>query len=194
MLEHEMLQLTEADQILLLQIARKSVTAHVLSWPFTSPEITSQNLRERCGIFVSIHKCGELRGCIGNVQGSGPLYRTVTECAISAAVGDPRFLPISEDELQVIDFEISVLSPMQRVTGIDEIEVGTHGLLISKQGYRGLLLPQVATTYGWDRTTFLSETCKKAGLRYDDWKDGATIHCFSAFVFGEKQLHQTAAS
>ena len=194
MLEHEMLQLTEADQILLLQIARKSVAAQVLSCPFTPPEITSGNLMESFGIFVSIHKHSELRGCIGNVHGSGPLSRTVAECAISAAVGDPRFLPVMEDELPVIDFEISVLSPMRVVTDINEIEVGTHGLLISKRGYRGLLLPQVATTYGWDRKTFLGETCKKAGLRYDDWKDGATIHCFSAFVFGEKQLQQTAAT
>lgn len=194
MFEREMFQLTEADQVLLLQIARRAVRAHVLSQPFTPPEVTSGNLTESCGIFVSIHKHGELRGCIGNPQGAGPLYRTVGECAISAAVGDPRFVPITGDELSVIDFEISVLAPMQRVIDINEIEVGKHGLLVSKRGYRGLLLPQVAMAYGWDRETFLRETCRKAGLRYDDWKDGATIHRFNAFVFGEKQLHQTAIS
>jgi uncharacterized protein (TIGR00296 family) len=93
-----------------------------------------------------------------------------------------------------VDFEISVLSPMERVEDVAEIEVGTHGLLISKRGYRGLLLPQVATAYSWDRLTFLQETCRKAGLRADDWKDGATIHRFSAFVFSEKRSHLTAAS
>ena len=189
-----MLQLTEADQVLLLQIARRAVVSHVLSRPFTPPEINSGSLTESCGIFVSIHKNGELRGCIGNVQAAGPLYRRVGECAISAAVADPRFGPVAHHELPLIDFEVSVLSPMQKVIAIAEIEVGKHGLLISKGGYRGLLLPQVATAYGWDRETFLRETCRKAGLGQDDWKDGATIHRFSAFVFSEKQLHQTVAS
>jgi AmmeMemoRadiSam system protein A len=160
-----MLQLTEADQVLLLQIARAAVSSHVLSCPLALPEISSGNLTEPCGIFISIHKQGELRGCVGNVQSAGPLYRTVSECAISAAVSDPRFGPITQQELPVIDFEISVLSSMQQVTDINEIEVGNHGLLISKRGYRGLLLPQVATAYGWDRETFLSETCRKAGLQ-----------------------------
>jgi uncharacterized protein len=194
MFQREMFQLTEADQVLLLQIARKAVRAHVLSQTFTPLEIPAGNLTESCGIFVSIHIDGELRGCIGNVHGAGPLYRTVGECAISAAVRDPRFVPITKNELTLIDFEISVLSPMQRVSDINEIEIGKHGLFLTKRGYRGLLLPQVATAYGWDRETFLMETCRKAGLRHDDWKDGATIHRFSAFVFGEKQLHQTAAS
>jgi uncharacterized protein len=189
-----MFQLTETDQIQLLQIARDAVRANVLGHLFTVPEIASGNLTETYGLFVSIHKHGELRGCIGNVHGVGPLYRSVGECAISAAVGDPRFVPVTTDELPLIDFEISVLSPMQKVDDISEIEVGNHGLLISKRGYRGLLLPQVATAYSWNRETFLSETCRKAGLRYDDWKNGATIHRFSAFVFGEKQLHVTAVS
>ena len=190
----EMFQLTEGDQQLLLQIARNAVRACLSNQLFTPPEVSSGTLTESCGIFVSIHKHGELRGCIGNVHASGPLYRSAAECAISAAVGDPRFNPMTSDELLVVDFEISVLSPMQRISDVGEIEVGKHGLLISKRGYRGLLLPQVATAYAWDRDTFLSETCRKAGLRADDWKDGATIHCFSAFVFGEKHSHLTAAS
>jgi AmmeMemoRadiSam system protein A len=189
-----MFQLTESDQILLLQVARQAVESYVLSQPFSVSEITSGNLTESCGIFVSIHKHGELRGCIGNPHGTGPLYRSVGECAISAAVGDPRFVPVTGDELPLIEFEISVLSPMRRVVNISEIEIGKHGLLVSKRGYHGLLLPQVATAYGWDRETFLRETCRKAGLRYDEWKDGATIHLFDAFVFDEKQFHHTAAS
>ena len=190
----EMFQLTESDQQLLLQIARNSVRACLSGEIFTPPEISSATLSESCGIFVSIHKHGELRGCIGNVHAVGPLYRSAAECAISAAVGDPRFTPLTGDELSVVDFEISVLSPMRRIENVTEIEVGKHGLLISKRGHRGLLLPQVATAYAWDRDTFLQETCRKAGLRPDDWKDGATIHCFSAFVFGEKHSHLIAAS
>src|SRR5213078_4331672 len=123
---------------------------------------------------------------------AGPLYRSAAECAIAAAVGDPRFMPLMEAEVAAVEFEISVLSSLQPVRDILEIEVGKHGLLISKRNARGLLLPQVATMYGWDRERFLSETCRKAGLRADDWKDGATIHYFSAFVFGERQFHLSA--
>lgn len=194
MSRHAMFQLTKSDQLLLLQIARNSVRAHLSGEVFTLPEIPEGSLSESCGIFVSIHKKGELRGCIGNVHGAGPLYRSAAECAISAAVGDPRFIRMTNEELPVVDFEISVLSPMRRVEDVSEIEVGKHGLLISKGEYRGLLLPQVATAYAWDRVTFLQETCRKAGLRADDWKNGAAIHCFSALVFGEKHSHVTAAS
>lgn len=194
MSRREMFQLTESDQHLLLQIARNSVRAYLSGETFTPPETSSGALSESCGIFVSIHKHGELRGCIGNIHAAGPLHLSAAECAISAAVGDPRFIPLTGDELLLVDFEISVLSPMRRIENVSEIEVGKHGLLISKRGYRGLLLPQVATAYAWDRETFLQETCRKAGLRVDDWKDGATIHCFSAFVFGEKHSHVTAAS
>jgi uncharacterized protein (TIGR00296 family) len=93
-----------------------------------------------------------------------------------------------------VEFEISVLSPMQRVLDIGEIEIGKHGLLVEKRGVRGLLLPQVAAEYGWDRERFLQETCRKAGLRLDDWKQDATIMYFSALVFGDKQFHFTAAT
>lgn len=194
MSQHAMFQLTESEQRLLLQIARSSVRARLSGEVFPTPEIPQGSLSESRGIFVSIHKNGELRGCIGNIHAAGPLYRSAAECAISAAFGDPRFFPLMSEEFPMVDFEISVLSPMQRVVNVNEIEVGKHGLLISKSGYRGLLLPQVATAYAWDRVTFLQETCRKAGLRADDWKSGATIHCFSALVFGEKHSHLTAAS
>ena len=189
-----MFQLTESDQTLLLQIARNAVQAHLCNEPASTPEIAGGVLKESFGIFVSIHKQGDLRGCIGNVHATGPLHRSAAECAIAAAVGDPRFLPLMHEELPLVDFEISVLSPLKRIRAIEEIEVGKHGLLISKKGYRGLLLPQVATAYSWDRITFLQETCRKAGLRADDWQDGATIQCFSAFVFGEPRPHLTAVS
>jgi uncharacterized protein len=187
-------QLTEADQQLLLQIARNSVRSYLLSESPPLPDVPVGQLTEQRGIFVSIHKCSELRGCIGNVHPTEPLFRSAAECAVAAAVGDPRFMPLMIGELDEVEFEISVLSPMQRVQNVAEIEVGRHGILVTKKNARGLLLPQVARTYGWNRERFIEETCKKAGLRPDDWKDGATIYCFSAFVFGEKQFRFSATT
>ena len=183
-----MFQLTEREQQLLLQIARDSVQSHLLRQPLGLPDVPSGVLTESHGIFVSIHKHGGLRGCIGNVHPMEPLFRSASECAIAAAVGDPRFMPLTLGELSEVEFEISVLSLMEPVRDVSEIEVGKHGLFISKNHSRGLLLPQVATAYGWDRERFLEETCKKAGLRAGEWKQGAAIHCFSAFVFGERQF------
>jgi AmmeMemoRadiSam system protein A len=185
-----MFQLTDDDQRLLLQVARNAVRSYLLKESPRLPEIPGGTLAEAHGIFVSIHtKNGELRGCIGNIHPVGPLLRSAAECAIAAAVGDPRFMPLMIGELDDVEFEISVLSPMQAVHHVSEIEVGRHGLLISRKGSRGLLLPQVATTYGWDRERFLAETCRKAGLNADAWKDGATIQSFSAVVFAESRLH-----
>ena len=151
-------------------------------------------MTESHGVFVSIHNGTALRGCIGNIHPAGPLYRTTAECAIAAAVGDPRFMPMAPAELASVEFEISVLSLMNRVKNIGEIEVGEHGLLISKGPARGLLLPQVATAYGWSRERFLQETCIKAGLKPDAWKDGAAIESFNAVVFDEKQFHHSLTS
>ena len=189
-----MFQLTESQRQLLLQIARDAVRSYLAGELRRLPEFTSGVLAESHGIFVSIHKGQDLRGCIGNVNPVGPLWRSAAECAIAAAVGDLRFTPITLAELSLVEFEISVLSAVEQVQSVSEIEVGVHGLLVSKGGSRGLLLPQVATTYGWDRERFLQETCKKAGLKSDDWKDGATIYRFRALVFGEKAFHFTTNS
>ena len=189
-----MFQLTEADQQLLLQIARDAVRNYLSLQSPRLPDATPAVLNEPHGVFVSIHQGDRLRGCIGNVHPVSPLYRSTAECAIAAAVGDPRFMPLTGAELELVEFEISVLSPMQRVLDIGEIEIGKHGLLVEKRGVRGLLLPQVAAEYGWDRERFLQETCRKAGLRLDDWKQDATIMYFSALVFGDKQFHFTAAT
>jgi AmmeMemoRadiSam system protein A len=185
-----MFQLTEDDQKLLLQIARNAVRSYLSGQSPRLPEINAGVLAESHGIFVSIHQGTALRGCIGNIHPAGPLYRTAAECAIAAAVGDPRFMPMMAAELPGVEFEISVLSPMSRISDIHEIEVGKHGLLISRGNARGLLLPQVATAYGWTRERFLQETCAKAGLKPDAWKDGAAIECFSAVVFAEKDAAQ----
>jgi AmmeMemoRadiSam system protein A len=189
-----MFQLTESEQHLLLRIARDSVRSHLLSQPPPPPDVPFGVLTESHGIFVSIHKHHELRGCIGNVHPMEPLFRSAAECAIAAAVGDPRFMPLTLGELSEVEFEISVLSLMEPVQDVSKIEVGKHGLFVSKNHLRGLLLPQVATTYGWDRERFLEETCRKAGLRAGEWKQGAAIHCFSAFVFGEKQFQFSSTS
>ena len=185
-------QLTEADQQLLLQIARNAVRAYLSGQAPRLPDVPAGMLTETHGIFVSLHQGHDLRGCIGNVHAASPLYRSAAECAIAAAVGDPRFMPLMAAELPTVEFEISVLSPLQRVEDIREIETGKHGLLISKKSAHGLLLPQVATMYGWDRERFLQETCKKAGLKPNDWKEDAAIQCFSALVFSEKQFHLAA--
>jgi uncharacterized protein (TIGR00296 family) len=103
-------------------------------------------------------------------------------------------MPLTPAELATVEFEISVLSPLERVLDVRNIVIGKHGLLISKNNARGLLLPQVAATFGWDRERFLQETCKKAGLKPDDWQHDATIQSFSALVFSEKQFHMTFSS
>ncbi len=116
------------------------------------------------------------------------------DSVLFGAVGDPRFMPLVKPELADVEFEISVLSEFERIEDPQQIEVGKHGLLISKKNSRGLLLPQIATAYGWSRERFLAETCMKAGLLPGEWKDGATIHCFSAQVFSERQHRLTAVS
>jgi hypothetical protein len=138
------------------------------------------------GCFVTIKQHGHLRGCIGNFVSDKPLYRLVQEMAVSAATRDPRFYPMKQQDLSGFDLEISVLSPLKLISSVDEIQVGTHGIYLMKNGSRGVLLPQVATEYGWDRDTFLRHTCLKAGLPENVWKKDCEIYIFSALVFGEK--------
>ena len=138
------------------------------------------------GAFVTLKKQGRLRGCIGLIEGKKPLYETVEEMAQTAAFKDPRFRPVKEDEFKELDIEISALTPLRQIEDVNEIEVGRHGIYIVKGFHSGLLLPQVATEYNWDRNTFLRETCVKAGLPLNAWKDkGTKIFIFSASVFGE---------
>ena len=139
---------------------------------------------------MTLHKQGHLRGCIGHVRGDEPLYLTVCECAIAAALSDPRFAPVTPEEIPLMNIEISVLSEL-RLVSPEQIEVGKHGLFISLQGRQGLLLPQVAVEWQWDRETFLEETCRKAGLPTDAWRCGATVEAFTAEIFSEP-LHAAA--
>lgn len=138
-----------------------------------------------CGVFVSLHIQGRLRGCIGLVESNLPLAATVALCARSAALEDSRFQPLQESELERVAIEISVLSPLQPIAA-DVVEPGVHGLLIRKSGFSGLLLPQVAARYQWSREKFLEETCVKAGLTRTAWMDPDTrIFGFTAEVFTE---------
>lgn len=180
-------ELTVQEKKTLLKLARDTITQYVTEGRKPPLPEAKGVLGEPCGAFVTIHKQGQLRGCIGNMIGRGPLVELVQEMAIASATQDPRFHPLSRDELSQIDIEISVLSPMRRITDVSEIEVGKHGILMSKGICHGVLLPQVATEYGWDRETFLMHTCLKAGLPETAWKDAETIiEIFSAQVFGEK--------
>jgi AmmeMemoRadiSam system protein A len=181
------LTLTEADKQLLLQMAREAILANLAGRAARFPEPTP-SLKRKCGAFVTLHEGEELRGCIGFVTASKPLHETVQEAAVSSAFHDPRFPPLSKGEYPQVRVEISVLSPFRPIRSVEEIQVGVHGIMMRRGFNSGLLLPQVATEYGWDRETFLTHTCRKAGLPGDCWQRGdTTIEIFSAIVFGEKQ-------
>lgn len=176
------------SQKLLLKIARDSIESHLKKKKRKEFEISDSMLTEKRGAFVTLHKQGDLRGCIGHIIGSKPLHETVAEMAVAAAVRDPRFPSLTIDELSEIDIEISAMTPLKKIDDIDEIKVGAHGLYIKRGFSSGLLLPQVATEYGWNRGQFLEYTCQKARLPMNAWKDDKTeIQIFSAQVFGEKE-------
>lgn len=181
--------LSNDEKIKLLQIARESIKNYLAVGSVPEFEVTDK-LKEPGAAFVTLERRGQLRGCIGHTVAAEPLYKTVSTCAIQAAVSDPRFPAVGAEELPGLDIEISVLTPLMEVASLDEIEVGRDGLMISMGGQRGLLLPQVAADYGWNRTQFLEHTCNKAGLPKDAYKSPrATIYSFRALVFGEKELH-----
>lgn len=177
------MNLTEEEKKLLKDLALDTIEAKLAGKPLAEPTIT-ERLKEKRGAFVTIRKKGQLRGCIGYIRGVAPLHSTVKDMAVQAAFHDPRFRPLDRTEFGEIDIEISVLTPMRKVTDIEEIQVGTHGIYLEKGVNAGLLLPQVATEYGWDRTTFVENTCMKAGLPRDAYKQpGMTIYVFGADVF-----------
>ena len=182
-------RLDEKDQQELLWLARKSVETIVRERKlYEGPAPHSPALNEDRGAFVTLKKKGQLRGCIGYIFPMKPLYLTVRDVAAMAAVRDERFLPVKTAELDQLEYEISVLSPLRRVLDVKEIVVGKHGLVVKRGDREGLLLPQVATEQHWDRMQFLQETCLKAGLPPNAWRDPETdIFRFTAFVFGEQK-------
>ncbi|MBN2226238.1 MAG: AmmeMemoRadiSam system protein B [candidate division Zixibacteria bacterium] len=178
-------ELNEKEKNELLTIARTSISTY-LETGHPAEFRAEGKLAEPGAAFVTLTKQEQLRGCIGHVAAVAPLYQTVATCAVQAAVADRRFPPVSAAELSQLHLEISVLTPMQKVDDINTIEVGRDGLMIERGNNRGLLLPQVATDYGWNRTQFLEQTCRKAGLPTDAYRSpDAVIYRFQALVFGE---------
>lgn len=182
-------RLTESDKETLLNIARKTIEEHCHHDQKANLDAQnfSDTLKMKCGAFVTLRKKGNLRGCIGRLTGDLPLYRIIQEMAISAASHDYRFMPVEAKELQDIDIEISVLSPLNKIDDIKEIELGKHGIYMEKGHLSGVFLPQVATETGWSKEEFLGHcACDKAGIGWDGWKT-ANIYTFTATVFGEKE-------
>lgn len=175
------------QQKILLKLGRDTIATYLESRKRIDFSSDEAELQAKCGAFVTLKEDDQLRGCIGYITSNRPLYETIIDCSIAAATEDPRFPPVQKEELgSSVSIEISVLSPPKKINDIKEIEVGEHGLIISKGFYRGLLLPQVATENNWDKTTFLQHTCLKAGLPINAWQEDALIEIFSAQVFGEK--------
>jgi AmmeMemoRadiSam system protein B/AmmeMemoRadiSam system protein A len=171
----------------LLLIARNSIETYLKTGKKLELSETDPVLVKQMGAFVTLHEHGELHGCIGNLVGQNPLYLTIRDMAVEAAVGDPRFTPLALDELKNVEIEISALSPLKRIDSVDEIIMGTHGVII-RQGFNsGVFLPQVATETGWSKEEFLSQLCsQKAGLSPLAWKDKSSeIYIFTAEVFSE---------
>jgi AmmeMemoRadiSam system protein A len=179
-----MLSKTETD--ILLKIARKAIVHQVKGDDYSPTQKEEKALNVHSGCFVTINQAGHLRGCIGNFQSQQPLYREVTTMAVAAACQDPRFPPMNLQDLDNFSLEITILSPLEQISDINQIEVGTHGIYIIKGLNRGVLLPQVATEYGWDRETFLRQTCAKAGLIDDAWQQpDVEIYIFSGQIIHE---------
>lgn len=168
---------------LLLRIAREALGAHFGGGRMTV-SLRTGVATHHAGAFVTLRSKGELRGCVGHIEPE-ELRALVARCAVAAAVADPRFPPLRHDELTSITVEVSVLGLLERVTELDSIEVGRHGLVVETAGARGLLLPQVATEWGWDRQRFLTEACRKAGIGRDALNGTALLWKFEAEIFAE---------
>jgi len=174
----------------LLKIARQAIEEYLSSGKKLELNESDPVLSQKMGSFVTLTEHGQLRGCIGNLTANQPLYLTVRDMAIAAAVDDPRFPPVSLTGVKNIQLEISVLSPLEKVASADNIELGKHGVLVRRGRQSGVFLPQVATETGWSKEEFLNELCsQKAGLPPGAWKDKDTdLYVFGAEVFSEKEL------
>lgn len=177
--------LTQPEREWLLALARCTLIRCTGGVPRDLGPAPSEGANRRCGAFVSLHKSGRLRGCIGTFREDMALAKVVASMAEAAALHDTRFQPLRLAEVGQVDIEISALTPMEAVADPEEIEVGRDGLYITGFGRSGVLLPQVAVEYGMDKWEFLAATCEKAGLPVDAWKRGAQIQRFGAEVFGE---------
>ncbi|GAB4239771.1 MAG: TIGR00296 family protein [Deltaproteobacteria bacterium] len=177
--------LDAAQRNALLGIARRALEGYLGTGSIPEERVPPGILSAPGAAFVTLKRKGRLRGCIGYTDPVAPLFRVVQECAVAAATEDPRFPPVSPEELPSLRFEISVLTPLFPIRP-EEVVVGRHGLMVTRGRMRGLLLPQVPVEWGWDRETFLDQVCAKAGLPPSAWRRGATLQAFTAEVFGEE--------
>ncbi len=180
--------LAEREKQLLLELARRALVAGVEKREPIQDFPDDKILRQPGGAFVTLHRRGRLRGCVGQLPSKDPLVEVVAHCAKAAALEDPRFKPVPAEELAEIEIELSILSPLEDVP-LEKIEAGKHGLVVTHGWRRGVLLPQVATQFSWQAERFVEETCAKAGLEREAWKDPHTrIQAFTAEVFAEPAL------
>jgi AmmeMemoRadiSam system protein A/AmmeMemoRadiSam system protein B len=178
-------ELTPDQESKLMALAKQGIESYVVSGAIPDTRSSDPVLSRKAGVFVTLRIGGLLRGCIGHMTAEKPIIQAVQEMAVAAATSDPRFPPLSREELDRITIKVAILSPMQRI-GYQQVEVGKHGLLISAHGRRGVLLPEVPTDRGWDRETFLENLCYKAGLPGDTWRQNPTLYAFTSVVFGNE--------
>ncbi len=183
-----MADLNRQEQSELLVLARNTIISYLATAKKDYPPQSNPVFAEKRGVFVTLHRLGELRGCIGYPLPHKPLWEAVVDNAIAASTEDPRFPSVTAVELPEIDIEISVLTVPQKVANHEQVQVGRDGIIISKDFRRGLLLPQVPLEQGWDLQQYISFGCLKAGLAGDEWKKGVQIETFQALVFNEKEL------
>lgn len=183
----ELEMLTDKERKALLNITRQTIEEYVREGKRPTFEVAEPALKEKRGVFVTLHEGGSLRGCIGQIMPVGELYQAVSTMAIESATADPRFPPVSPEELNEIEIEISVLTVPKMIRSIEEIELGRDGVIIKRGMRQGVFLPQVATETGWSKEEFLSHLSQdKAGLEAEAWKDKDTeIFTFQAEVFSE---------
>ena len=174
--------LTEEEKQKLHEIARTTLEDHIRHGKIKDFAIDAPSLLEPRGAFVTLKKKGQLRGCIGYIEPRKPLWESIRDMTVASSTQDSRFPPVQPDELNDIQIQISALTPLTKIENLEEIEVGKHGILLRKGFYSGLLLPQVATEYNWDRDEFLKHTCAKADIAPEELED-AEIFIFSAEVF-----------
>lgn len=185
-----MLPLADSAKRTLLDVARRAVILAVESRELLEDLPDDEALRQPGSAFVTLHRLGRLRGCVGQLASRDPLVSVVAYCAMAAALDDPRFGPMTPPELEGLAIEISVLSPLVDTTS-DQIEPGKHGLMVTRGEKRGVLLPQVAGQFGWTAERFLEETCLKADLDRDDWKQpGTRVQGFTAEIFSEAGFNE----
>lgn len=196
------LVLTAEQKLELLKLARDAIATYLRLGAIPAYETSDPVFLRKYGVFVTLRESvvggdsaasrffspppGRLRGCVGRMQADLPLYLAVQEMAVKSATADPRFMPVLISELSRIQIEISILSPLVKVSNIDKIKIGVHGLLIEGMGMRGVLLPKVPVSRGWDREEFLDNLYLKAGLPPGSWPGHTTLYRFTALEFGEE--------